>query len=72
MQHHTSTIPARTGLLRSLWIDQTHKHRLVEVIQIVDHEFVRLQPVRDHHLRPPSYLESTDQLAGHDYRRVAL
>ena len=70
MQHHTSTTPARAGLLRSLWIDQAHHHRLVEVIQIIDHELVRLQPVRDHRLRPPSYLETTKQLAGHDYQRV--
>ena len=29
-----------------------------------------MQPVRDHRLKPPSYLETTEQLAGHDYQRV--
>ena len=70
MQHHTSTTTDQAGLLGSLCIDQAHKHRLVEVIQIVDDERVLMQPVRDHRLRPPSYLESTDHLSGLDYQRL--
>ena len=70
MQPHTSTTTNQAGLLGSLWIDQAHKHRLVEVIQIVDDERVRLHPVRDHRLKPPSYLESTDHLSGLDYQRL--
>ncbi len=68
MQPHTSTTEPR--LVGSLWIDQAHQHRLVEVIRVVDDERVLMQPVRDAQLKPPSYLESTDQLAGLDYRRV--
>ena len=70
MQHQTSTTPEPVGLLGSLWIDQAHHHRLVEVIQIVNEQLVRLQPIRDHRLRPPSYLESTEHLSGLDYQRV--
>jgi hypothetical protein len=70
MQPHTSTTPARPGLVGSLWIDQAHHHRLVEVIRILDNQRVLMQPVRDAHLKPPSYLETTDHLAGLDYRRV--
>jgi hypothetical protein len=70
MQPHTSTTPARPRLVGSLWIDQAHHHRLVEVIRVLDNERVLMQPVRDARLRPPSYLESTDHLAGLDYRRV--
>ncbi len=70
MQHHTSTTPARAGLLGSLWIDQAHHHRLVEVIRVLDNERVLMQPVRDAQLKPPSYLETTDHLAGLDYRQV--
>ena len=68
MQHHTST--TARGLLGSLWIDQTHHHRLVEVIRVIDDQRVLIQPVRDAQLRPPSYLESTENLTGLDYRRV--
>ena len=72
MQHDTSfTTPDRPGLLGSLWIDLSHQHRLVEVIQIVNGERVLMQPIRDHRLRPPSYLESTEQLSGFDYQRVS-
>ena len=70
MQHHTSTTPHPAGLQGSLWIDQAHKHRLVEVIRVIDDERVLMQPVRDHRLKPPSYLESTQQLSGLDYQRV--
>jgi hypothetical protein len=70
MQPHTSTTPARAGLLGSLWIDQAHHHRLVEIIRILDIQLVLLQPVRDARLKPPTYLETTDHLAGLDYRRV--
>jgi hypothetical protein len=70
MQPHTSTTPARAELLGSLWIDQAHHHRLVEIIRVLDNKRVLMQPVRDHRLRPPSYLETTEQLAGHDYQRV--
>ena len=69
MQHHTST-STDPRLLNSLWIDQAHHHRLVEVIRVIDDQRVLLQPVRDAQLRPPSYLESTDQLSGHGYARV--
>ena len=30
MQHQTCTTPEPVGLLGSLWIDQTHHHRLVQ------------------------------------------
>ena len=68
MQHHTSTTDP--GLRGSLWIDQAHHHRLVEVIRVLDNERVLMQPVRDARLNPPTYVESTEQLAGLDYRRV--
>ena len=68
MQPHTSTTDP--GLLGSLWIDQTHHHRLVEVIRVIDDQRLLIQPVRDAQLKPPSYLETTDHLAGLDYRRV--
>jgi hypothetical protein len=71
MQHHTPNI-SDPGLLGSLWIDQINHHRLVEVIRVVDDKRVLIQPVRDAQLRPPSYLESTEQLAGLNYRRVTL
>jgi hypothetical protein len=68
MQHHTSITDP--GVLGSLWIDQTHHHRLVEVIRVIDDQRVLIQPVRDAQLRPPSYLESTENLTGPGYRRV--
>jgi hypothetical protein len=68
MQHHTSITDP--GLLGSLWIDQAHHHRLVEVIRVIDDQRLLIQPVRDAQLRPPSYLESTEHLTGLDYRRV--
>ena len=68
MQPHTPTTDP--GLRGSLWIDQAHNHRLVEVIRVLDHERVLMQPVRDAQLKPPSYLETTDHLSGLDYRRV--
>ena len=68
MQPHTST--TNPGLLGSLWIDHAHRHRLVEVIRVLDDERVLMQPVRDARLKPPSYLESTEHLAGHAYQRV--
>jgi hypothetical protein len=70
MQHHTSTTPEQAGLLGSLWIDQAHHHRLVEVIRVIDDERVLMQPVRDARLKPPTYLESSEHLSGLDYRRV--
>jgi hypothetical protein len=70
MQPHTSTTHGRPGLVGSLWIDQAHHHRLVEIIRVLDDQLVLLQPVRDAHLKPPSYLETTEHLAGLDYRRV--
>ena len=69
MQHHTSTTPEQAGLLGSLWIDQAHHHRLVEVIRVIDDERVLMKPVRDARLKPPTYLESTEHLSGLDYRR---
>ena len=68
MQHHTSTTDP--GLRGSLWIDQANHHRLVEVIRVLDDQRLLIQPVRDAQLRPPSYLESTENLTGLDYRRV--
>jgi hypothetical protein len=68
MQPHTSTTDP--GLRGSLWIDQAHHHRLVEVIRVLDNERVLMQSVRDAQLKPPSYLETTDHLAGLDYRRL--
>ena len=70
MQQLTSTTTDPATPVGSIWIDRAHRHRLVEVIQIVDPELVRLQPVRDARLHPPSYVESTRQLAGSDYERV--
>ena len=72
MQHHTSTTTDQVGLLGSLWIDQAHKHRLVQVIRVIDDERVLMQPVRDARLRPPSYVESTEHLAGFGYQRLTL
>jgi hypothetical protein len=69
MRHHTSTTDP--GLRGSLWIDQAHHdNHLVEVIRVLDNDRVLMQPVRDAQLKPPSYLETTDHLAGLDYRRV--
>jgi hypothetical protein len=70
MQQLTSTTVDAVAPVGSLWIDRAHHHRLVEVIHIEDHELVRLRPIRDSHLRPPSYLESTARLAGGDYERL--
>lgn len=71
MQQHTSTTPASIDdLVGTLWIDQAHHHRLVEVIRIVDGEHVRLQPIRQTTMRPASYVEATEQLSGHAYQRV--
>jgi hypothetical protein len=69
MQHHTSSTPDPV-LVGSVWIDQAHKHRLVEVIRVIDDEHVLIQPVRDAQQRPASYLETTEQLAGQDYQRL--
>ena len=69
MQPHTSTTPDR-GLRGSLWIDQAHHHRLVEVIRVLDHERVLMQPVRDARLKPPSYVETTEHLHGQAYQQV--
>ncbi|MGH2883990.1 MAG: hypothetical protein ACRDPA_15060, partial [Solirubrobacteraceae bacterium] len=63
MQHDISTSPDAHVHVWSLWIDRAHHHRLVEVIQIPDHDHVRLRPVRDSHQQPPSYLEAAAQLA---------
>src|ERR1019366_8442685 len=51
MQPHTSTTDP--GLRGSLWIDQAHHHRLVEVIRVLDNERVLMQPVRAARLKPP-------------------
>jgi hypothetical protein len=63
MQQDTSTTPDARVQIWSLWIDRTHRHRLVEVIQIPDEEHVRLRPVRDARQQPPSYLEAASELA---------
>lgn len=70
MQQLTSTTTDPAAPVGSLWIDRAHHHRLVEVTQIVNPELVRLQPVRDARLHPPSYIESTAQLAAGDYEQV--
>jgi hypothetical protein len=58
MQHPTS-VAARSGVeIGSLWIDPAHPHRLVEVIQPLDPDHVRLRPVREHAQQPSSYLET--------------
>jgi len=67
MQPHTSTIDP--GLRGSLW-DQAHHHRLVEVVRVLDNERVLMQLVRDAQLKPSTYLETIEHLAGLDYRRV--
>jgi hypothetical protein len=51
----------------SLWIDRIHHHRLVQVLDIVDHDRIRLQPIPESSERPPSYLESASRLPGPDY-----
>jgi hypothetical protein len=38
--------------------------------QHLDNERVLMQPVGDAQLKPPSYLETTEHLAGLDYMRV--
>jgi hypothetical protein len=71
MQHHASTPPATIAdLVGTLWIDQAHHHRLVEIIRIVDGEHVRLQPIRQTTVRPASYVETKEQLSGHAYQPV--
>jgi hypothetical protein len=71
MQHQASITPAPiVGLVGSLWIDQAHHHRLVEVVHVVDGEHVRLQSIRQTTVRQASYVEATDQLSGHAYQRV--
>ena len=69
MQQHTSTTACARVQIGSLWIDRAHHHRLVEVIHVPDEDHVRLRPVRESSIQPPSYLESTAQL-GSDYERV--
>ena len=54
----------------SLWIDRVHQHRLVEVIQLVDEDRVRLQPIPDSSERPSSYVESTARLLSPDYEPI--
>ncbi len=70
MRQLTSSTADQATPIGSLWIDRPHHHRLVEVIRIVDQDVVRLQPIRDARLHPPSYLESTARLVGTDYERV--
>ena len=70
MQHHTSSTPD-PGLVGSVWFDQAHKHRLVEVIRVIDNEHVLIRPVRDAQQQPATYVETTEQLSGHDYQRLA-
>ena len=69
MQQPTSTTTDAGIQVGSLWIDQRHHHRLVEVIHVLDDARVRLRPVRDARQHPPSYIETTEHL-GHDYERV--
>jgi hypothetical protein len=54
----------------SLWIDRLHRHRLVELVDIVDGDSVRLQPIPESSERSPSYLESTGRLLGPDYEQL--
>ena len=70
MQQLTSTTTDPVAPVGSLWIDRAHHHRLVEVTRVVDRDLVRLRPIRDWRLRPPSYLESIAQLTGADYEQV--
>ncbi|MGI8559706.1 MAG: hypothetical protein ACR2ND_15625 [Solirubrobacteraceae bacterium] len=70
MQKITSTTSGPAAPVGTLWVDREHHHRLVAVIRILDQDLVRLQPIRDARLHPPSYLESTLRLAGSDYERV--
>jgi hypothetical protein len=70
MQQLTSTTVAPAPPRWSLWIDRAHQHRLVEVVQIVDEELVRPQPIRDSRQQPPSYPESSRRLEL-DYERVS-
>ena len=69
MQQQTSTTADARVQIGSLWIDRAHHHRLVEIIQIPDPDHVLLQPVRNSHQQPGSYLEATAAL-GSTYERV--
>ena len=64
MRQLTSTTADAPVQVGSLWIDRAHHHRLVEVIHIPDEQHVRLRPVRESSLQPPSYLAATAQLGG--------
>jgi hypothetical protein len=69
MQQHTSTTADARVQIGSLWINRADHHRLVEVIQVPDDNHVRLRPIRESSLHPPSYLEDAVHLAS-DYERV--
>ena len=69
MQQHTSTTADARVEVGSLWIDRAHHHCLVEVIQLPDDDHVRLRPIRESSLQPPSYVEDSAQLAS-DYEQV--
>lgn len=69
MQHQTSTTADARVQVGSLWIDRAHHHRLVEVIHVPDDDHVRLRPIRESSLHPPSYLEEAVHLSS-QYERV--
>ena len=69
MQQPTPTTPDVSVEIGMLLIDRAHHHRLVEVIEIPDENHIRLRPIRDFLLHPPSYLETATRLAA-NYQQV--
>jgi hypothetical protein len=69
MQQQTSTTAGARVQSGTLLIDRAHHHRLVEVIHVPDEDHVRLRPIRESSLHPPSYLEDAVHLAS-DYEQV--
>ena len=63
----TTTSPLARWSLR---IDRLHRHRLVELVDVVDGDSVRLQPIPESSERSPSYLESTARLLSPDYEQL--
>ena len=70
MQQLTITTNPPAPSRWSLWIDRIHHHRLVEVVDVVDADRIRLQPIPESSQRPASYLESTARLLSPDYEQL--
>ena len=71
MQQLTVTTKPLAPSRWSLWIDRIHRHRLVQVLDVVDADRIRLQPIPESSQRPASYLETTARLLSPDYEQLA-